>query len=211
VNGETIQTKAKIKVLGLVFDYNLGWKTHMESVKNKSRAVMSKLKFLARHVDTECMKRVVTTHFFGMLYYSSPVWWTEISTASDTKTLNSLHYKCLRIASKDHHHRRQKSELNQLFNRATPLQWRNYSCAKMAITLMNLGEEGPPMSLRLKHASYKNDRLPGLASMIDSSRLRIGKHSLPNRLLCLKRVKFKWTDGIDKDNLRINLKKTFIS
>jgi len=77
----------------------------------------------------------------------------------------------------------------------TEMQWMNYSCAKMAITLMNLDEEAPQMSLRLKHAAYRNDRLPGVASMMDSSRLKIGKHSLPNRLLCLRRVKSKWTDG----------------
>jgi len=69
---------------------------------------------------------------------------------------------------------------------------------------------GPPMSLCLKHATYINDRLPRLATMVDSSRLKIVKHSFPNRLLCLIRVKFKRTDGIDKNNLRINLKKTYI-
>lgn len=211
VKGTIIQTKPKIKVLGITFDYNLAWKSHIESIKHKARGVMSKLKFLTKHVDRESMKRVVTTHFFGMLYYSSPVWWTEISPSSDMKTLNSLHYKCLRIASKDHHHRHHKLELNKMFNRATPLEWMNYSCAKMAITLMNMQDSGPPMSTRLKHSSYINDRFPGRATMMDSSRLKIGKHSFPNRLLCLKKVKFKWTDGIDNNNLRINLKNTFIN
>jgi len=74
-----------------------------------------------------------------------------------------------------------------------------------------MDDDGPPISQKLKHAAYINDRLPGIASMMDSSRLKIGKHSLPNRLRCLRKVKFKWTDGINKNNLRINFKKTFIT
>jgi len=50
------------------------------------------------------IKRVVTAHFFGMLYYSSPLWWTKISSSTDIKILNSLFYKCLCVTSKDHHH-----------------------------------------------------------------------------------------------------------
>jgi len=57
----------------------------------------------------------------------------------------------------------------------------------MAITLMKLHEDGPPMSLWLRHAAYINDRLLGLGSMMDSSRLKIGKHSFPNHLLCLRK------------------------
>jgi len=76
---------------------------------------------------------------------------------------------------------------------------------------MNLQYEGPPISQRLKHSAYINDRLPRVALMMDSSRLKIGKHSLPNKLRCLRKVIFKWTDAIDKNHLRINLKTTFIT
>jgi len=81
------------------------------------------------------------------------------------------------IASKDYHDKRSKLELNEMFNRAVPFQCMQYSCAKFAITLMNLLDVGPPLSQSLKHSAYVNDRLLGQASMMDSSRLKIGKSS----------------------------------
>jgi len=53
------------------------------------------------------------------------------------------------------------------------------------------------------------DRLHGRAVFMDSSRLKIGKNAFPNRLKCMKSIKFGWTDGIGDHALRQNLKKTF--
>jgi len=64
-------------------------------------------------------------------------------------------------------------------------------------------ESGSPMSQKIKNSCFENDRNPGIASSWDTSRLRIGRHSLVNRLRCLKAVKFKWTNEINKHALRI--------
>jgi len=79
----------------------------------------------------------------------------------------------------------------------------------MAITLYNLGQ-GPPLTQKLCEASYINDRQPGTTTIGDRSKLKIGKQSLINRLNCLRDVNFDWTLGIEKNALRVNLKKTFI-
>jgi len=209
VNGSEITSKENIKVLGIKFQHNLNWVTHIENVSNKARAVLSKLRFLSKLIDLESMKRVVTTHFFGLIYYASPVWLTEQTTSKHWKKLNSLHYRALRTAARDFFFKFDKESLNKMFGRATPLQWMQYANAKMAITLYNLST-GPPLSSKLKENAYINDRRPGQATIIDRSRLKIGKQSLVNRLNCLKKITFCWTSGISKDALRINLKKTFI-
>jgi len=209
VNGSEITSRIDLKVLGVKFQYNLNWDNHLNNITVKARAVLSKLKFLSRLIDQESIRRVVTTHFFGLIYYASPVWLTEQTTSRQWKMLNSMHYRALRTSAKDYHYRYSKEELNLLFGRATPLQWMQYTSAKIAITLYNLST-GPPLTNKLKESSYINDRRPGMAIIIDKSRLRIGKQSIVNRLKCLGKINFNWTNGITKDSLRINLKRTFI-
>jgi len=188
----------------------MNWDAHLSTVKKKACFVISKLKFLSRFVCPALMNRVITSHFFGMLYYASTVWMNELTSASQWKMLNSLHYRALRTGVKDYYYNWTKNELNSFFCRATPLQWMKYSCSKLAINLYN-DADGPPMSTVLRSKAYINDRNPGKAIFIDSSRLRIGRHCLANRLSFMKDIKFDWTQGIEDNSLRVNLKKTFIN
>jgi len=194
-----------MKILKVKFQNNLGWDTHVEGLKQKSRVIFAKLQ---RLVDKQGMRKILTTHFYGMLYYASQVWLTELTTCKQWKIVNSLHYKALRSAIGDYKNTIPKTQLNLLFERATPVQWMAYSNAKLAISLFN-NKNGPPISSQLRASSYRNDRLHGRAVFMDSSRLKIGKNAFPNRLNCMKSIKFGWTDGIGDHALRQNLKKTF--
>jgi len=78
-----------------------------------------------------------------------------------------------------------------------------------AINLFN-DVNGPPMSTLLRTMAYINDRNPGKAIFMDTSRLRIGRYCLANRLSFMREIKFDWTQGIEENRLRVNLKKTFI-
>jgi len=211
VKNNVITPTKTLKILGIKFDQNLMWDTHLKEVRKKAMLVINKLKFLSKFLTKESMKKVVTSHFFGMIYYSSPVWLTEISSAQHWKILNSLHYRALRSAARDFTFRWSKDDLNTYFKRATPLKWMRYSCCKMAISLYNLGVDGPPLTSKMRAAAYINDRQPLRAYFMDTSRLRIGKHSLPNRVNSMRTIAFDWVGGIDKHKLRIELKKTFVN
>jgi len=52
----------------------------------------------------------------------------------------------------------------------------------MAITLANLGTNGPRLSDKLKSLCYINDRMSRIGIYLDTSRLKIGRNSLVNRL-----------------------------
>jgi len=84
-----------------------------------------------------------------------------------------------------------------------------YSNAKIAIQLMNLGDNGPRISKKLKESCYVNDRKPRRGIFMDDSKRKIGRNALHNRLQCMKKVSFDWIGGIDKHALRVKLKKTF--
>jgi len=108
---------------------------------------------------------------------------------------------------KDPKNKISKLDLNASIKRATPRQWAQYSTAKLAINLMT---GSTPMGIKLKAKCYVNDWIPGRGSVPDTSRLKIGRYSFPNRLQCLKKLDFDWCTGISKDRLRINLKKCFV-
>jgi len=59
------------------------------------------MNFLSKYVDRTSMKKVITPHYFGMVYYASPVWLKEMTSAGVWKILNTLHFKGLRTACRD--------------------------------------------------------------------------------------------------------------
>jgi len=151
------------------------------------------MKYLSRYVDRNSMKRIITSHYFGMLYYGAAVWLNEMTTSRMWTLLNSLHYK--------------GPQLDAIFNRATPHRWMRYINAKVAIQMMLIPTRAPPLAEKLKQNMGTNDRT-GKLTTIDTSRLKIGKHAMQNRLTCLRDVRFAWKQGISK-KLRIELKKAF--
>jgi len=208
VNGEVIVPKTSIKVLGIQFDNDLSWSTHYSNVMKKSRHILAKMKFLSKYLDQNSMKKVITSHFFGALYYASPVWLSEITTSKQWHILNVLHYKGIRTVCRDFRRTKSRAQLDLILNRAKPKQWMRYSVCKLAIKLLHLGQSGPPMSDGLANNLYINERT-GKASIMDTSRTKIGKASLKNRLESFKEISFNWKDGISDDALRIALKRTF--
>jgi len=124
---------------------------------------------------------------------------------------NKLHpfYRALCICLKDFRNSISRTELITLTGRATPIQWMRYSNTKQVITLYLLKDRSTRLGLKLLNQAYINERTHGRATLMDFSRLKIGKQSFLNRLQSLRCITFNWTNGIAPDRLRINLKKTF--
>jgi len=84
--------------LGVNFFSDLSWDYHIDTVINKARPTMMKLKFLPKYLDMDAMKKAATSHFYGMLYYSSTIWPTEMTTSARWRKLNSIHYRAQRVS-----------------------------------------------------------------------------------------------------------------
>jgi len=155
------------------------------------------------------MKKIVTTHMFGLVYYAAPVWLSELTSSKSWKILESIHYKALRILVNDYQNTWSRATLYAVLDRAQPRQWMEYCNSKTAIQLMTM-EKGPPLATKLISQRYSNDRLPMKTKMFNIAKKEIGRNSLANRLSFFHKINFDWRNGISKDALRINLKKTFI-
>jgi len=89
VKENNIYPSQTMKVLGVKFQNNLKWDTHVNSLVSKSKVIFAKLRYLSKILNQEGMKKVVTSHFYGMLYYSSQVWLNELTTYSHLNKLTS--------------------------------------------------------------------------------------------------------------------------
>lgn len=159
-------------------------------------------------MNQQGIKWIIATHLFGMIYYASVVWLNELTTVKIVNTLDSIHHKGLCIAAKDYFTTLSCQRLNDIFHRATPYRWIQYSKAKMPLTMLWQNQEGPLISSLLRNKLYINDRNPNKISIHDTCWLKVGRNSFHNRLKCLKSINFNWKD-VSPDTLRKNLKKTF--
>jgi len=148
--------------------------------------MIKKLKNISRFLNLSSIKKTVTCHFFGLLHYSAAVWLDELTTSSQWRTLNSLHYRALRVCSKDYFDRIHNTEIDKMFERAMPHEWMCYTCANTSVNLYFQGELGPLLMQKLTTQAYINDRNPGVVLVIDTSRLRFGRHAFINRLQWLE-------------------------
>jgi len=89
----------------------------MDKIKIKARVVLGKMKFLSKYMDIKSMKKIIESHYFGMLYYASAVWLNEVTSARVWRILNTLHYKCLRTACRDFRKSKRRDELDNYCNR----------------------------------------------------------------------------------------------
>jgi len=64
VKENNIYPSQTMKVLGVKFQNNLKWDTHVNSLVSKSKVIFAKLRYLSKILDQEGMKKVVTSHFY---------------------------------------------------------------------------------------------------------------------------------------------------
>jgi len=99
-SGETIAVAKTMKVLGITFDFDLSWRTHMENVVKKSQRMVSGLKVIRHALSEDQFLTVATSQYYGSLYYGLPVWFDSLLQKHKQK-MDVLHYKLLRLVIKD--------------------------------------------------------------------------------------------------------------
>jgi len=195
-----------MKVLGVQFDSNLTWDSHINKTINRTTQKIKMIRHLRRWISKDEALKIVTSHYFGQTYYCSPVWMHDTLSYENWKRLRSQHYRALRAAIGDQKRTRPRQELDQLCKRATPRQWSYYISSKMAAKLYTSSDTRLAHDLRA--AAYVNDRTPKRATFRDTSRLKIGRQQFKNRLQHMSMIKSDWIGNFSDDYLRQRLKST---
>jgi hypothetical protein len=210
VNNIECKLSDNIKVLGVTFDSKLTWDTHSEKAILKGKGLISAFRHVRKYLTESQFLKSVTCNFYSSVYYGASVWLSNCKAISKTK-LTSLHFRLLRTACKDYGYKLSRVELTNRCLRATPLEWSRYTTASVAIKTIR---DKQPMVLHdiLKRTYYAERRNIAKGLFYDSSRTKMGRQSLQNRLPHVKHLKVPWNEldsKLSNHSLRIMLKETY--
>jgi len=208
-DGTQLSSTHKLKALGVWIDNRLKWNVHIEELKRKVTRIISGLKIIRRKLSFKQTLNVVTAQVFSILYYASPAWLTPAIGRAEMDNIERIHFKALRVVTKDFKQRQSRSSISTRTNRLPPRLWSTFASASV---LMKTWHSGIPVSLRRSffENTYSTRRYPGLLSGFDSSRHKVSKQSTNN--WCggvLSQVKVPWTNRtLTNDQIRTILKAT---
>jgi len=134
-SGEVIETKTEMKVLGLIFDQQMDWKSHANKAVNKVNRLPSGLRFLRKRLNKKPLLNAVNSQFYGLLYYGCQVWLGQHTRSFNVRKLNSGHYRVLRIVKNDWKKKKKRSDLDSI-GRARPSLWGKYATGNLVIKLL---------------------------------------------------------------------------
>ncbi len=169
---EEIESGKTIKVLGILFSYNLWWTSHVEKVVKKSASILNRVRFIRQSLNKEQTLKALTSYLYSALFYGSAVWLGPVTSRSeDWKLLNRVHYQALRIAMRDFQQEVPRKQLDTLGRRATPWQWGYYTTASTAANILRNREPSLLFDLICGNMTT-NRRRP---AFFDTSRRKIGR------------------------------------
>jgi hypothetical protein len=155
--------------------------------------------------------KILTSYYYPSVYYGSAVWLGAITSSSDWKLLNKAHYQALRTATKDYRKTLSRRTLDTTCERATPKQWNHFCVASTAASIIVYRQPGL-LCDSIEGNMNINSKRPARPSFFDSSRTRIGRKSIENRLTetFIRMPDVDWyRTRLSKDATRVRLKKAF--
>jgi len=115
-----VKTKTDMKVLGIIFDAQLKWETHVKMVLSKCNSKLSMLRKIRGKFKMHQFLKIITTQFFSHLYFCSTVWLSSETRWNLKKLINTAHYKALRITLRDNKNIINRDRINKMTKRCTP-------------------------------------------------------------------------------------------
>ena len=209
INGHDIKTLKNINVLGMEFNQNLNWNIHAQKTINKCQRIFHGLKIMRKYFDKKRFNQLLTSYLYSRLYYGLEVWSYELLSYETKRKLDSFHYKCCRLAEGDFNNELSRIDLDLRSTRAKPSEYSDYVLGRMLIKAYT--EDFNPLREYLETTMYKAQRKPNRLFFYDTSRIRIGKNRICNRVSDIsKKIDFEWLNK-KFTQTRQSLKKTFFN
>jgi len=210
VKGVDVETKDYIKALGVLVDKELSWKPHISGLKKRVLSVIGGMRMVRNKLTQAQTTKVVTAQVFSILYYACAVWLTPTLNSDLKKTINSLHFRSLRLIIRDFRQKVSRNEVTERTKRLPPDKWSKFALASI---FMNMYAVKQPRLLLQRSSlnTFTQGRKPGILYSYDRSLTRVGRQSTRNWLgQALSVISSPWTDRLlTKDTIRVMLKKAF--
>jgi len=207
---ESLTCAESIQALGVTIDNKLSWMQHLQKTRNKIMKLISGMKIIRKKMSFQQSLSVKTTQVFSILYYASPVWLTPSTESRVLKEVEKIHFKALRVVTRDYKQRISKDHISKVTQRLPPKLWLRFAAAS---TVMKMWFNGTPVRLRSEAFcnTFTKRRMEGLLFGYDDSTYKVGKQITRNWCgSVVAEVKTPWTNMVfSKDRLRTILKSTF--
>lgn len=89
-----------IKYLGIIFDYNLKWNAHINSIVNKTKYLIFIFYKLSKIMNTQILLKIYYAYFYGIINYGIIAWGAAYS--SSLYPIQKLQNRIMKIISKKH-------------------------------------------------------------------------------------------------------------
>jgi hypothetical protein len=211
IAGSIVKSGTKLKALGVLFDNNLTWQTHVESNIKSSSWKLAVLRKIRNKFTFKQFTQILTSQFFSKLFYCSQVWLTSATKRKLWNSVNSIHYRAVRVAVHDHKRRINREKLDIKCARASPKQWSKYAISNTVIKVLRDGLPSE-LSATLHETLYEERRRPGFGKFYDNSKGKIGRQKFGNNIHFMTAIKEPWLGtGLQDASIRRILKSTFFS
>lgn len=210
INGTTCTESPTMKSLGIVIDGSLSWDAQADLAIKKGQRLVSVYRHVRKYLTESQFLKTVTCNFYSSVYYASSVWHPNCKAVHKTK-FNSLHFRLLRTAFKDYKCLIPRDEITNRCMRASPNEWSRYTTA--SVTMKVIRDKLPQRLHELLQSTYYSERRNVAKGLFyDSSKMKVGRQSLQNRLQHMKQIREPWNELGSRwtnDKIRIVLKDTF--
>jgi len=153
---------------------------------------------------------IVTAQIFSILYYACCVWLTPSLNKKILGTVESLHYRALRLIIRDYRQKISREVITRRTKRLPPYKWSKFALASLYLNMYGRKE---PLSLleQMTTNTYVKRRKPGHIYSFDSARTKVGKQMTKNWLgSAINEFSAPWSDrNLSKDSVRVFLKKMY--
>jgi len=201
----TVSSRDEMKVLGVTFDSGLKWTAQVDGVIKKTNRMLFALRRSRRFMNKAQSVKAITAFYFSVLYYGAEIWYHRHLAFHLKQKIRAAHYRALRLVFGKNNTR---DSLDVISGRGSPDEWSDYALAKLAARMI-ISEEPTRLCEDVLTNAYVERRRAGMMQFYDSSKRKIGRQVLKNRLPCvMKQMKFDWL-WTKKETLRPKMKKCF--
>ena len=209
INGNRVQTKKEMNVLGIIFDSKLQWTTQVTNTITKVNKALNAISLIKRYFGQDKLIKLVTANFYSKLYYNSEVWQIPTLNQSLKNKLQAASARALKVCAKTNDMWMLSfKDLHEMAGRATPNRLAKY---KMSLQLYKTVVHRCPTSewVSITFNVINTSRQSNFA-INSTNRLRVGYNSLSNRLSYLNGlIDLNWLN-ISFDSYKMKCKKLFL-
>jgi hypothetical protein len=200
LNQIRIDSKAEMKVLGIVFDNRLEWSGQVEKSVQSARQATQALGLVRKYFSNKEMSKLITALVYSRLYYAAQVWLLPNLKKRLMDKLYSQSGKSLELIDRFSAYK----QLHCDYNRATPLLYSQFLTSVLYFDIMNT--DFMPQEVEFVTANTLNDRRNKKIVFTSSNICKIGMNIPSNRLRSVSNMIEKDWMGIGKDSFKLKAK-----